>query len=151
MGRFSLFSVLPLFVLLLVTSACGVPRSAAGLLVIPVQIGDHSIKVEITQTSTEQARGLMYRREMARDQGMLFAYPDERVLSFWMKNTFIPLSIAFLDTEGRILRIAHMKPQDLTPHSSIQPARYALEMNHGWFEKAGVRAGDHAVFALPKP
>jgi len=137
--------------LLLLTSACGTPRSAAGLLIVPVQIGDHSIKAELAQTSSEQARGLMYRREMAWNEGMLFTYPDERVLSFWMKNTFIPLSIAFLDTEGRIVRIARMKPQDLSSHSSVRPARYALEMNDGWFEKAGVSAGDRVVFTLPAP
>ncbi len=146
MGRLQLA-----IVLLLLTSACGTPRSAAGLLIVPVELGDHSIKVELAQTSSEQARGLMYRRDMPWNEGMLFAYPDERVLSFWMKNTFIPLSIAFLDDEGRIVRIAHMKPQDLSSHSSVQPARYALEMNDGWFEKAGLRAGDRAVFTLPAP
>lgn len=140
-----------LAVLLLVTSACSTPRSAAGLLVIPVEFGDHSVKVELAQSATEQARGLMYRRDMDWNKGMLFVYPNERVLSFWMKNTFIPLAIAFLDGEGRIVHIAHMKPQDPTSHSSIRPARYALEMNDGWFEKAGVKKGDRALFELPSP
>jgi hypothetical protein len=146
MGRFP-----AVIALLFLASACGTPRSTAGLAVVPVQIGDHSIKVEVAQTSSEQARGLMYRRDMGWNEGMLFTYPEERVLSFWMKNTFIPLSIAFLDDEGRIVRIAHMKPQDLSSHSSIHPARYALEMNDGWFKKAGVSAGDRAVFTLPAP
>jgi uncharacterized membrane protein (UPF0127 family) len=146
MGRLAVLTLL-----LLVASGCGTPRSAAGLLVIPVEIGDHSVKVELAETSGEQARGLMYRRDMAWNKGMLFVYPSERVLSFWMKNTFIPLAIAFLDGEGRIVHIAHMKPQDPTSHSSIHPARYALEMNDGWFEKAGVKAGDRALFELPSP
>ena len=143
---------LVLFVgLVLLTTACSTPRSAAGLLVVPIELGEHKIKAEIARGPAEQARGLMYRREMDWDKGMLFVYPDERVVSFWMKNTFIPLSIAFIDRQGEIVHIADMKPQDLSSHRSPQPVLYALEMNQGWFEKAGVRAGDRAVFELPPP
>jgi uncharacterized membrane protein (UPF0127 family) len=146
MRRFAL-----VVILMLLAPACSTPRSAAGLLVIPIELGDHKIKAEIVRGAAEQTRGLMYRREMDWNKGMLFVYPDERVLSFWMKNTLIPLSIAFIDAQGEIVHIVDMKPQELRSHRSPQPVLYALEMNQGWFEKAGVAAGDRAVFELPAP
>ena len=137
--------------LLTLACACGTPRSAAGLQVVPIDLGGQTIKAEIARSPSEQARGLMYRREMDWNKGMLFVYPEKRILSFWMKNTFIPLSIAFIDDEGTITHIAKMKPQDLTSHQSPVPVRYALEMNQGWFEKAGVGVGDPALFSLEAP
>jgi hypothetical protein len=77
---------------------------------------------------------------------MLFVYPDERVLSFWMKNTLIPLSIAFIASDGRIVDLQDMKPLDDDPphYVSAEPARYALEVNKGYFEKHGIKVGDRA-------
>ena len=143
----TVFAIFTLFLL----CSCGTPRSAAGLLVAPIQLGDKSIKAEIASSPAELSRGLMYRRELDWNKGMLFVYPEERILSFWMKNTFIPLSIAFIDRDGTITHIARMKPQDLTSHRSPGPVQYALEMNLGWFEKAGVGVGDTAAFTLPTP
>ncbi len=100
--------------------------------------------VELADGPFEQARGLMYRKALGEDRGMLFVYAEERELSFWMKNTRIPLSIAFIDSERRIIDIQDMKPLDDEPPSyvSTEPAQYALEVNQGFFEKNGVKLGD---------
>jgi uncharacterized protein len=102
------------------------------------------LRVEIADDAVEQARGLMYRSALGEDRGMLFVYPDERELSFWMKNTLIPLSIAYIDSEGRIVDILDMKPLDDRPphYLSSEPVQYALEVNKGFFEKRGVKVGD---------
>ena len=108
------------------------------------------VRVEIADDLYEQARGLMYRTALGENRGMLFVYPDERELSFWMKNTLIPLSIAYIDSEGRIIDILDMKPLDDRPphYVSSEPVQYALEVNKGFFDKKGVKLGDHAE--LPK-
>ena len=102
------------------------------------------VRVEIADNAFERARGLMYRTVLAEDRGMLFIYDAEQKLSFWMKNTFIPLSIAFIDSEGRIVDIQDMKPLDDDPphYVSAKPAQYALEVNQGFFEERGVKVGD---------
>ena len=135
----------------LLLSSCASTRSASGLPVISISVGEQSIRAEVAQETESMARGLMYRREMDWNRGMLFVYRQDRILSFWMKNTFIPLSIAFLDSNGRIVHITDMQPQTTTSHRSPVPARYALEMNQGWFDKAGVKVGDRAKFTLPDP
>jgi uncharacterized membrane protein (UPF0127 family) len=92
----------------------------------------------------------MYRTALGRDQGMLFVYPTEGPRSFWVKNTLIPLSIAYLNKDGLIVRIADMKPKDETPIPSSRPAMYALEMEQGWFVSHGVKEG-MTVSGLPAP
>lgn len=108
--------------------------------------GDVEVQVEIADDTAEMTRGLMGRTALAEDAGMLFVYPEERQLSFWMKNTLIPLSIAFMDSEGRIVDIQEMKALDDEPphYTSAEPARYALEANKGFFEERGVEVGDRA-------
>ena len=104
------------------------------------------VRVEIADDAFEQSRGLMYRTTLAEDRGMLFVYPDEEERSFWMRNTLIPLSIAFMDSQGRIVDIQEMKPLDDDPphYVSSEPAQYALEVNQGFFEERGVEVGDRA-------
>jgi uncharacterized protein len=104
------------------------------------------VRVEIADNASEIARGLMYRTVLAKDRGMLFIFEGEQTLSFTMKNTLIPLSIAFIDSEGRIVDIQDMKPLDDDPPSyvSAKPAQYALEVNQGFFEEQGVEVGDRA-------
>jgi uncharacterized protein len=104
------------------------------------------VLVEIADGPFEQERGLMHRTALGEDRGMLFVYPDERPLSFWMKNTLIPLSIAYIDSEGRITDILNMKPLDDRPphYVSSEFVQYALEVNEGFFEERGVKVGDHA-------
>jgi len=107
---------------------------------------DVEVEVEIADDTQEMARGLMGRTALAEDAGMLFVYPEERELSFWMKDTLIPLSIAFMDSGGRIVDIQDMKALDDTPphYTSAEPARYALEVNKGFFDERGVEVGDTA-------
>jgi uncharacterized protein len=104
------------------------------------------VRVEVADDVNEQAKGLMYRKSLGEDRGMLFVYPAERELSYWMRNTLIPLSIAYIDSEGRIVDILDMKPLDDNPphYVSSEPVQYALEVNKGFFEKKGVKEGDHA-------
>jgi uncharacterized membrane protein (UPF0127 family) len=120
-----------------------------GLPLTKVTLGEHTVRAEVAVTPDEQARGLMYRREMGKNDGMLFVYEQPRVLRFWMKNTFLPLDIAFIDSAGRIVHIAQMQPLNETSHSSVKPARFALEVHQGWMEEHGVQVGDSVSFKLP--
>jgi uncharacterized membrane protein (UPF0127 family) len=104
-----------------------------------------SIRAEIARTDAERARGLMYRKKLPDGEGMLFVFDRDQILSFWMKDTLIPLSIAYISSDGRILEIHDMKPQDLSPIRSARSLRYALEVPQGWFSRIGVSLGDRVV------
>jgi uncharacterized protein len=106
--------------------------------------GEVRVRVEVADDPAEQAKGLMGRTTLGENRGMLFVYPDEEVRAFWMKDTLIPLSIAFIDSQRRIVDIQDMKPLDDEPphYVSAEPAQYALEVNQGFFEKRGVKVGD---------
>jgi uncharacterized membrane protein (UPF0127 family) len=108
---------------------------------IDLKIKDKKIKVEVVRTEQEKAKGLMFRENLEKDEGMIFVYGREDYLSFWMKNTRIPLSIAFLDKNGKIVDIQDMIPFSLQTHVSAFPARYALEVNQGWFKRNGISVG----------
>ena len=108
---------------------------------IELSAGMHRIEAEVASNSADRATGLMNRSSMPIHRGMLFVFPEAGVQCFWMKNTLIPLSIAFLDDGGRIVQIADMQPQSLDNHCSIKPVRFALEMNAGWFKSRGLAAG----------
>jgi uncharacterized protein len=100
------------------------------------------VRVEIADTDAERQTGLMGRTALAEDAGMLFVFDQEQMFSFWMKDTLIPLSVAYIDAEGRIVDIQAMQPLDETLHPSPEPAQYALEVNQGFFEARGVAVGD---------
>jgi len=108
-------------------------------------IGEQTIRVELALTAQEQTRGLMFRSLLPADSGMLFVYPSARIGCMWMKNTLIPLSVAFLDDKGEIINIADMKPLSRRSHCSKRPASYALEMNQGWFRKHRIAAGEKVL------
>jgi uncharacterized membrane protein (UPF0127 family) len=110
---------------------------------VQLNAGMHLITAEVAKTPQQRAIGLMHRERMGANEGMLFIFEQPSVQCFWMKNTLLPLSIAFLADDGRVVKIDEMQPQSLQEHCSGEPARYALEMNQGWFEKRGVKAGDH--------
>jgi len=107
-----------------------------------LNFGDTTLRVEVVATQAERARGLMYRKHLGNNDGMLFVYPDTAPRSFWMKDTTLPLSIAFINKRGKILRIREMTPLDIKPVKSVVPASYAVEVNRGWFEANGVAVGD---------
>jgi uncharacterized membrane protein (UPF0127 family) len=100
------------------------------------------IRVELARTTAEKNRGLMHRKSLADGKGMLFVFDRDEILSFWMKDTLIPLSIAFIARDGRILEIRDMRPLDTTTVRSSRSARYALEAPQGWFGRAGIAPGD---------
>jgi hypothetical protein len=108
---------------------------------IHLLVGPRVIEVEVAATAGKRSMGLMHRQSMMPDHGMLFVFPNTEKFCMWMRNTLIPLSVAFLDEEGRILNIEEMLPQSDTPHCAAKNARYALEMNGGWFKRQGVEVG----------
>lgn len=113
-------------------------------------IGSARAVVEIADTPELRTIGLMNRFSLQPDHGMLFVFDRPQPLAFWMRNTYIPLSIAFVDAAGTILNIEDMQPQDDTTHPSQGPALYTIEMRRGWFAGKGIRAGDK-VSGLPAP
>lgn len=107
----------------------------------PLTIGIHVVQAELAITPEQQATGMMFRTSMGPNEGMLFVNDDLGVRCFWMRNTLLPLSIAFLADDGRIVNIADMEPKSEKSHCSAQPVRFALEMNQGWFAKRGLKPG----------
>lgn len=103
--------------------------------------GMHNIVAQLAETPEQRSVGLMFRTRMAAHEGMLFVFESATKQCFWMRNTMLPLSIAFLRDDGSIVNIADMKPQSDNAHCSDEPVRYALEMNVGWYAKRGLTAG----------
>jgi len=108
---------------------------------IKLSTGMHVLQVEVAQSSEEHSIGLMFRKTMPTNDGMLFIFERPTQQCFWMKNTLLPLSVAFIADDGAIVNIEDMKPQTLDSHCSTKPVRFVLEMNDGWFAKRGVKPG----------
>ena len=108
---------------------------------VKLSAGMHLIDAQMAATQDQRSIGLMFRREMPQSEGMLFAFEQASVQCFWMKNTLLPLTAAFVANDGTIVNLADMKPQTTDSHCSKQPVRYVLEMNQGWFGKRGIKAG----------
>ncbi len=117
--------------------------------VIPLTVGMHVIKAEVVATEAERQQGLMFRESMAQNEGMIFLFGAPAGVCMWMKNTLIPLSVAFIDDDGKIVNIENMKPQSLESHCAKKPVRYALEMNEGWFRQKNIKPGS-TIDGLPK-
>lgn len=117
---------------------------------IVLRVAEQTLTVELAVREPDRIRGLMFRKFMPNNHGMLFVFKDDDVRSFWMLNTYLPLDIAYLDATGVILNIHAMEPLDITrQYPSAGKARYALEVNQGWFAERGVVAGDTCAFELP--
>ena len=128
--------------IILVLASCAAPAAAQNTLPeVTLEIKHHRITAEVATTELTRTNGLMYRRMLPENRGMLFVFPYVSEQSFWMKNTYVPLSIAFIDEAGVIVSIADMKPLTTDPHPSLKPAKYALEVNLGWFAKRGIKPG----------
>jgi hypothetical protein len=117
------------------------PHSDSGLPVVTLHIGEWNVKAEVAATVIDQETGLMFRTQMGENEGMIFVFQDYVRRAFWMHNTYLPLSVAFLDDQGILLNVEDMQPQTDTPHWSSGPAKYALEMKQGWFAKRGIAPG----------
>jgi uncharacterized membrane protein (UPF0127 family) len=108
---------------------------------VKLAAGMHRIDAQVASTPDQRMTGLMHRKEMPQHEGMLFVFEFPSQQCFWMKNTLLPLSIAFIADDGTIVNIDEMAPQTLASHCSLKPVRYVLEMNKGWFAKKGIKAG----------
>lgn len=124
----------------------------ASVRVQTLTIQDKKLQVEVVESEEERAKGLMFRKSLPADHGMLFVFENEARLSFWMKNTFIPLSIGFFDKDKKLVDVQDMEPvrsemqTELPSYVSRKPAKYALEVNRGWFQRHGIKMG--AAFRL---
>jgi uncharacterized protein len=106
-----------------------------------LQAGMHRIDAQLALTPEQRQIGLMWRQTMPAHEGMLFIFEEPSKQCFWMKNTLLPLTAAFVADDGTIVNLEDMKPQTTEPHCSAKPVRYVLEMNKGWFAKKGIKAG----------
>jgi len=113
----------------------------AQLPTVELSAGIHLIRAEVAYTFETRAQGLMFRKALGPNEGMFFVFPRAEIHCMWMKNTLIPLSVAFLDEKGKVVSISDMQPQTETSHCAAAPAKFALEMSHGWFAAKGIRAG----------
>ena len=127
--------------MLLASIGCNAQTGPQTLPSIKLNAGMHNIRAELARTPDERATGLMFRETMPANDGMLFAFEEAQTQCFWMKNTLVPLSVAFIADDGSIVNIADMRPQALDSHCSTRPVRYVLEMNQGWFTKRGIKPG----------
>jgi uncharacterized membrane protein (UPF0127 family) len=137
-------------VLALLGSSCK-PELKSDLPIVQLAIDGNKIMVEVANTESTRMAGLMFRNELGTDNGMLFVFSDDASRAFWMKNTLIPLSIAFMDEKGVIENTLEMPPQTEQTFMSAGPAKYALEMNAGWYTKHGIKQGDMVVGATTAP
>jgi uncharacterized protein len=131
----------PLAAFLLSLTAAAAPALAQPLPVAELRAGMHLIRAEVAADFSTRGRGLMHRKGLAPNAGMLFVFDGPSQQCMWMKNTYIPLSVAFLDEQGAIINIADMQPHSEQTHCSARPALYALEMTRGWFAERGIKPG----------
>ena len=108
---------------------------------IGLSISGHKLTAEVARTDPTRMEGLMHRRILPENRGMLFVFREVAVQSMWMMNTYVPLSVAFLDANGVIINIEDMQPQTQDTHAAAKPVKYALEVNQGWFRKRGIKPG----------
>ena len=108
---------------------------------VALSVNGHKLTAEVAHTDPARAQGLMHRRMLPESRGMLFVFPTAAQHAMWMMNTYIPLSVAFIDERGVIINIEDMKPHTQDAHAAAKPAKYALEMNQGWFGKRGIKPG----------
>lgn len=132
---------LPTCAALLVWPASGQDAPQLDLPRTTLQAGMHRIDTQLASEPEQRSVGLMYRKEMPQHEGMLFVFAQASVQCFWMKNTVLPLTAAFVADDGSIVNLADMKPQTTDSHCSTKPVRFVLEMNQGWFAKKGIKAG----------
>ncbi|HTA76430.1 MAG TPA: DUF192 domain-containing protein [bacterium] len=140
-----------LFLLLTLAGLSCRPGLKSGLPVTQLTVDQNKILVEVANTEPTRMAGLMFRKDLGSDVGMLFVFADSQQRAFWMKNTLIPLSIAYMNEKGVVENILEMPPQTEQSFMSAGPAQFALEMNAGWFSKHGVKPGDVVVGASEAP
>lgn len=123
-------------------------QQPAKLPVISLNSGVYIIKAEVAANEAQREQGLMFREKMGQNEGMLFLFGASTSVCMWMKNTLIPLSVAFIDANGKVINIEDMEPQTTEAHCAKKPAQYALEMNRGWFKQKNIKLGS-VINGLP--
>ena len=121
--------------------ACAAAHAMAVQPTVQLSAGMHLIRAEVADSMGTRMQGLMHRKSMPQGSGMVFVFDETTTHCMWMKNTLIPLSVAFIDEQGAIINIAEMQPHSEQSHCAARPARYALEMNQGWFVQRGIKPG----------
>ncbi len=131
------------FIAVVVATAAAIAAegSLAQLPTVELTAGIHLIRAEVAYAFETRAQGLMFRKYLGPNEGMLFVFPEAESHCMWMKNTLIPLSVAFIDAKGKIVSISNMQPQTETSHCATAPAKFALEMSEGWFAAKGLKPG----------
>lgn len=147
--RSSIRKVLSITLWTMIYSSAVLAFEPTKLQVVPLTIGIHVIQAEYASSNEERMQGLMFRKQMGTNEGMMFRFDRNGKVCMWMKNTLLPLSVAFLDEEGIIINIEDMQPETLDSHCAEKPARYALEMNQGWFKRKNIKSGSK-ILGLPK-
>ena len=135
---------------LLASAAVSAQNQAQDLRAITLTAGMHNVRAQVAATPQQRQVGLMFRREMPAHEGMLFVFEQPSPQCFWMRNTWLPLTIAFLRDDGTVVNLEDMEPMTDDSHCSKEPVRFALEMNKGWFAKRGLKAGAK-IAGLPAP
>jgi uncharacterized protein len=148
-SRFDPLSAFRVLAAALLAAAAVHARADAAFGSATVKVASHPLKVEVARTEAQRSQGLMFRKKLGPDDGMLFIFDDPGYYAMWMKNTLIPLSVAFVDANGVILNVTDMEPQTLDSHPAAGPALYAIETNKGWFAAHKVGAGDK-VTGIPR-
>lgn len=139
--RALLLRQIPALCCALLTASASAESSITAFPVISLNAGVHVIQAEVAANEAQRAQGLMHRRSLAPNAGMLFLFGAPAGVCMWMKNTLVPLSAAFIDAEGRIVNIEDMQPESLASHCGKKPVAYVLEMNQGWFRQRNIRPG----------
>lgn len=137
------------YVVITLLTIPAIANEQSRLPVLTLNIGIHLIQAEAAIQDEERAQGLMFRKKMGQNEGMVFRFNRTDQVCMWMKNTLLPLSVAFIDEGGSIINIEDMRPETLDAHCAKKPARYALEMNQGWFKNKNIKPGN-IVTGLPK-
>jgi uncharacterized protein len=146
--RFDRRSALRVLAAGLLSFAAAQSAADAKLPTTTIKVGSHALRVEVAASDAARQKGLMFRERLGRNDGMLFVFDEPAYHSMWMKNTLIPLSVAFVDAKGEILNVLDLEPHSLETRMSAGPATYAIETNRGWFAERGLKAGDR-VTGLP--
>jgi uncharacterized membrane protein (UPF0127 family) len=149
MNRFSIRHTLLLAILTALPLTASIAQQTQPFAAISLTAGMHIIKAEVAATDAQRQQGLMYRENMAVNEGMVFVFERPAGVCMWMKNTPLPLSVAFLDDTGKIINIEDMKPHTTESHCAKKLASYALEMNQGWFKNKNIKPGV-SIEGLPR-
>jgi hypothetical protein len=148
MTNHSLFASLATSVILSLAASHASAQQTVKFPVTQLSAGIYVIKAEVASNEAEREQGLMLREKMAPNEGMAFVFDSTAQVCMWMKDTLLPLSVAFIDDNGKIINIEDMKPQTLDSHCGKKPVRYALEMNLGWFKQKNIKPGS-VIAGLP--